>query len=57
METRLGCPCGETIVGEDSDDLVRRALDHLGRRHPGRSYDREEILLMARWQRENADYL
>ncbi|MFE3060445.1 DUF1059 domain-containing protein [Nocardia sp. NPDC059236] len=44
-------------MGEDSDDLVRRALDHLGRRHPGRSYDREEILLMARWQRENADYL
>lgn len=55
METRLGCPCGDTIESADSDELVARAMRHLNEKHPGRNYDREEILLMARWQREQEE--
>ncbi|MBZ5735775.1 hypothetical protein K8Z61_14875 [Nocardioides sp. TRM66260-LWL] len=47
MRTRLACPCGVRLVGEDEDDLVARAQEHLAAEHPGRSYDRELILLLA----------
>jgi len=47
MKTRLSCPCGETIVGENEDDLVEKVQEHLHAEHPGRDYGREEILFMA----------
>lgn len=47
MKTRLECPCGERIVGDDEDDLVAKAQQHLAEQHPGRDYDRDMILFMA----------
>ena len=47
MKTHLNCPCGEAIVGNDEDDLVDKAHAHLSEAHPGREYDRDEILFMA----------
>lgn len=47
MKTRLNCPCGEYIVGQDEDDLVEKAQAHLAADHPGRVYDRDAILFMA----------
>lgn len=47
MKTRLTCPCGETMVGLDEDDLVEKAQAHLAEVHPGRDYDRDMILFMA----------
>ena len=47
MKTRLVCPCGETIVGKDEDELVDLANAHLAEQHEGRTYEREMILFMA----------
>ena len=47
LRTRLQCPCGEHLVGDDEDELVAKALEHLARQHPGLEYGREEILIMA----------
>ncbi|WP_205472886.1 DUF1059 domain-containing protein [Nocardioides sp. SYSU D00038] len=47
MKTRLTCPCGEVIKGQDEDDLVEKANAHLTAEHEGRTYDREMILFMA----------
>ena len=47
MKTRIQCPCGETIVGKDEDDLVQLTNAHLAEQHDGRTYDREMILMMA----------
>ena len=49
MKTRLQCPCGELITGEDEDDLVQKALQHLAHKHPelANTYGRDEILFMA----------
>ena len=47
MKTRLNCPCGEYITGTDEDDLVEKVQAHLAEKHPGREYDRDEILFMA----------
>jgi len=47
VKTRLECPCGERIVGDDEDDLVAKAQQHLAAQHPGRDYDRDMILFMA----------
>ncbi len=47
MKTRIQCPCGETIVGTDEDDLVEKTNAHLTENHDGRTYDREMILMMA----------
>ena len=47
MKTRLHCPCGEFIQGDDEDDLVAKVQSHLAEVHPGREYDREMILFMA----------
>lgn len=44
---RLICPCGAVLEGESDDELVARAQAHLGERHPGRDYTREEILALA----------
>ena len=47
MKTRLNCPCGELIRGEDEDDLVERAFAHLREKHPDMAdeYEREHIPL------------
>jgi predicted small metal-binding protein len=47
MKTRLTCPCGFAIVGEDEDDLVAKTQAHLTEAHPGMEYDREQILFIA----------
>jgi predicted small metal-binding protein len=47
MKTRLTCPCGETIVGKDEDELVDLTQQHLRETHPGMEYGREEILFIA----------
>jgi predicted small metal-binding protein len=47
MKTRLVCPCGEVIKGQDEDELVELANTHLAEQHEGRTYDREMILFMA----------
>ena len=47
MKTRLTCPCGEVVKGQDEDELVERAQAHLADAHPGREYDRDMILFMA----------
>jgi hypothetical protein len=49
MKTRLDCPCGERIEGENEDDLVAKAQQHLKEKHPelAGTYEREHILFMA----------
>jgi hypothetical protein len=49
MKTRLPCPCGELILGENEDDLVEKAFAHLREKHPEmvNDYQREHILFMA----------
>ena len=47
VKTRIQCPCGETIVGQDEDSLVELTNAHLNEQHDGRTYDREMILMMA----------
>lgn len=47
MAKRLHCPCGEMIRGNDDDELVDKAQQHLSENHPGRDYSRDEILFMA----------
>ena len=43
----LDCPCGVRLKGDDEDDLVAKAQQHLKDRHPGMEYSRDEILFMA----------
>ncbi|GAA1822988.1 hypothetical protein GCM10009812_14120 [Nocardioides marinus] len=47
MKTRLSCPCGTVIKGQDEDDLVEKTQAHLAAEHPGMSYGRDEILFIA----------
>lgn len=47
MKTKVNCPCGEQIVGADEDDLVAKVQQHLADKHDGRTYTREQILMMA----------
>jgi hypothetical protein len=47
VKTRIQCPCGETIVGQDEDQLVELTNAHLQEQHDGRTYDRDMILMMA----------
>jgi hypothetical protein len=46
---RMTCPCGETLVADDEDDLVQKASRHLEERHPHLIgvYTREHILALA----------
>jgi predicted small metal-binding protein len=48
-KTRLQCPCGELLKGEDEDDLVEKAFEHLRDKHPelAGEYTRDHILFMA----------
>ncbi|NYG59827.1 hypothetical protein BJ980_002750 [Nocardioides daedukensis] len=48
MKTKLNCPCGEYIQGENEDDLVEKTQAHLAADHPGMEYGRDEILFIAR---------
>jgi hypothetical protein len=47
MKRNLNCPCGESIVGTDEDDLVAKTQAHLAEKHPGHDYSRDEILFIA----------
>ena len=47
MKTRIQCPCGETLVGQDQDSLVELTNAHLNDQHDCRTSDREMILMMA----------
>jgi predicted small metal-binding protein len=49
MKTTLPCPCGLMIRGENEDDLVDKAMEHLRDKHPDRAdeYSREHILFMS----------
>ena len=47
MKTRVSCPCGTVIKGEDEDDLVEKTQAHLAEQHPGMSYGRDESLFNA----------
>lgn len=46
-KTRLNCPCGVALKGENEDDIVEKAQQHLKEDHPGMDYSRNEILFMA----------
>jgi len=49
VKTTLACPCGQIIRGENEDDLVEKAFEHLREKHPdmANDYQREHILFMA----------
>lgn len=47
MKTLMNCPCGEQIRGVDEDELVEKTQAHLAAEHPGREYEREQILFLA----------
>ena len=47
MKTRLTCPCGTVVQGQDEDELVELTQQHLAEAHPGMSYGRDEILFIA----------
>ena len=47
MKTHLNCPCGESIVGTNEDDLVEKTQKHLSENHPDHQYSRYEILFIA----------
>lgn len=47
MKRNLSCPCGESIVGTDEDDLVEKTQTHLSENHPDHQYTRDEILFIA----------
>jgi predicted small metal-binding protein len=36
-----------TLRADTDDELVTKVQEHLAAEHPGRTYSREEILLMA----------
>ena len=43
------CPCGERIVGNNDEELVQRAYEHLRAEHPdlASKYTSEDILVFA----------
>ena len=49
QKTRLNCPCGEAIKGENEDDLVEKVNQHLNEKHPNIAghYSKDQILFMA----------
>jgi hypothetical protein len=50
MARQIDCPCGETVRGEDDDDLVAKTEAHIDERHPEMvgTMSREQILGMAK---------
>jgi predicted small metal-binding protein len=49
MKTNLQCPCGDLLTGQDEDDLVEQAFEHLREKHPelADEYTREHVLFLA----------
>ena len=49
MAKKIDCPCGETVRGEDDDQLVSAVESHIADRHPDMvgTMSREQILGMA----------
>jgi predicted small metal-binding protein len=45
----IDCPCGQTVRGDDDDQLVANTEEHMRERHPEMvgTKSREEILAMA----------
>ncbi len=49
MAKEIDCPCGQTVRGEDDDQLVTNTEEHILEKHPDMvgTKSREEILAMA----------
>jgi predicted small metal-binding protein len=49
MAQKVDCPCGESVRGEDDDELVANVEQHIGDKHPDMvgTMSREQILGMA----------
>ncbi len=49
MAKQIDCPCGETIRGEDDDELVSNTEAHIQDKHPDMvgTMSREQMLEMA----------
>jgi len=47
VKTRIQCPCGETIVGQDEDELGDLTNAHLQEQHDGRASARDIVLMVA----------
>jgi Protein of unknown function (DUF1059) len=49
MAMKIDCPCGETVRGENEDELVTNAEAHISANHPEMvgTMSREEIVGMA----------
>ena len=49
MAKKVDCPCGETITGENDDELVTNVEQHIASDHPDMvgTMSREQILGMA----------
>ncbi|WP_406035670.1 DUF1059 domain-containing protein [Nocardioides sp. NBC_00163] len=43
----LRCPCGANFRTETDDELVEKVQEHLAEAHPGRTYSRDDILMLA----------
>jgi predicted small metal-binding protein len=49
MSKEVNCPCGETVRGEDDDELVSNVEAHVRDKHPDMvgTMSRDQILGMA----------
>jgi predicted small metal-binding protein len=49
MAKKVECPCGETVMGEDDDELVAGVAQHMEEKHPNLvdTLSREQLLGMA----------
>ena len=49
MAKEIDCPCGQTVRGENDDQLVANTEEHMREKHPEMvgTKSREEILAMA----------
>jgi predicted small metal-binding protein len=49
MAMKVDCPCGQTVRGEDEDELVTNVEAHIGADHPEMvgTMSREQIVGMA----------
>jgi predicted small metal-binding protein len=49
MAKKVDCPCGETVTGEDENELVANVEQHISDQHPDMvgTMSRDQILGMA----------
>jgi len=49
MAKKVDCPCGETVLGEDDNELVANVEQHISDQHPDMvgTMSRDQILGMA----------